>query len=311
VLALASMGAALAPSIEVLLMMRLLQGLAAGVSTVVSPTVIRATLHDSQAVHGIAAISMIEALVPAAGPVVGAALLLGMEWRGLFWILAVLSVAALPFIVRVTPLQLPGLDRTLDASYGRILACRKYRRLTLSHALCFGALLSFVASAPQLMVNALGLTVAAFAALQVMGVASFMAVASQSGRISQHLGPARAIQLGGWIQLVLTSVLLVAALLVHVPFAGVAVFWCGFCGALAVRGPPAVSEALALPPAQMGRASAMLVLAMLLTSALSTQLVAPFMDGNSLVPLAVTVLIQVALSLALVLRYPATATRSE
>jgi MFS transporter, DHA1 family, multidrug resistance protein len=303
-LALASVGAALAPTINVLLAMRLLQGLAAGVSTVVAPSVIRATLHDSDAVHGIAAISMIESFVPAAGPVLGAALLLSLEWRDLFWILAGLSVIALPFIVRVTPIELPGLDRAVDASYGRIIANKKYLRLALSHALCVGGLLSFVASAPQLMINALGLTVSAFAALQVMGVATFMIMASQSGRISQKIGPARAIQLGAWVQVVLTGILLLAAWVVEVSFAGVAVFWCGFCGALAVRGPAAFSEALSLPPSQMGRASAMLVLALLLASALGTQLVAPFMDGKSIVPLAITVMVQVTVSLMLVIPYP-------
>jgi predicted MFS family arabinose efflux permease len=255
-------------------------------------------------VHGIAAIAMIESLVPAAGPVLGAALLLSLDWRGLFWILAALSVMALPFIVRVTPTELPGMDRTVDASYGRILANRKYRRLAISHALSFGGLLCFVASAPQLVINALGLTVNAFAALQVMSVTTFMVVASQAGRIAQRLGAARAIQLGAWIQVVLASVLLLAALFINVPFAAIAVFWCGFCGGLAVRGPATFSEALAVPPAQMGRAAAMLVLAMLLASALSTQLVAPFMAGRSIVPLATTMLVQVVISLALVIRYP-------
>jgi len=308
ILTVTSAGAALAPNIEMLLCMRLLQGLAAGVATVVSPSVIRATLQDADAVRGIAAIAMIESLVPAAGPVLGAALLLSMEWRGLFWILAALSLLALPFIVRVTPAELPGMDHSVDARYRRILANAKYRRLTISHALCFGGLLSFVASAPQLMINALGLSVSAFAWLQVMGVAMFIVMASQAGRISQRLGASRAVQLGAWLQVALSSVFLLAVIFMRVPFAGVAVFWCGFCGALAVRGPATFSEALALPPAQMGRASAMLVLAMLLTSAVSTQLVAPFMNRHSLTPLAFTVWLQVVISLALVVRYPTNAT---
>ena len=68
-------------------------------------------------------------------------------------------------------------------------------------------------------------------------------------------------------------------------FAAVAVFWAAFCAALAVRGPPAFSEALSLPPAQMGRASAMLMLSVLAAAAAGTQLVAPFMEGRSMIPL--------------------------
>lgn len=61
-----------------------------------------------------------------------------------------------------------------------------------------GALLTFVASAPQLMRHALELGASAFALLQVLGVASFIVMASQSGRISQRLGPAGAIRVGAF-----------------------------------------------------------------------------------------------------------------
>lgn len=194
-LILGGVGCALAPNITVLLAMRLLQGVGAGVATVIAPSVVRATLSASDAVRGFASISMIESIVPAAGPVLGVALLLRTDWRGLFWVLSAMTLLVLPFVVRITPAALPGLDRAVDASYGRIVSNSRYRRLALSHALCVGALLTFVASAPQLMVNALGLGASAFAMLQVLGVAVFFVLASQSGRISLRIGPARAVQL--------------------------------------------------------------------------------------------------------------------
>lgn len=147
-LAAGSVGCAVAPTIELLAFMRLLQGVAAGAATVVAPTVVRATLSDTDAVRGIAAISMIEALVPAAGPVLGAALLLQVGWRGLFWALGALTLLVLPFAVRVTPRELPDLDRGVDARYRRLLSNGRFLKLALSHALAMGALLTFVASAP-------------------------------------------------------------------------------------------------------------------------------------------------------------------
>jgi DHA1 family bicyclomycin/chloramphenicol resistance-like MFS transporter len=74
-LALASAGCALAPGIELLWALRLLQGVAAGAATVVAASVIRATLGDADAVRGMATIASIEAIVPAAGPVLGTLLL--------------------------------------------------------------------------------------------------------------------------------------------------------------------------------------------------------------------------------------------
>lgn len=305
-LALASLGCALAPDIEMLLLMRLLQGLAAAAATVVSPTVVRATLGDEDVVRGIAAISMVEAIVPAAGPVLGSLLLQVTDWRGTFWLLAALALLLLPWVARIAPRQLPGLNLAHDASYLAILRNRSFLRLALSHALCIGALLTFLASAPQLLQHTLGLGTGAFAMLQVLGVGSFMLGASQSGRLAQRLGHARIVRLGASVQLLACGLALAGAALGPLPYAAVAAYWMCFCGALALRGPATFVDALAVPPAQMGRATALLVLALLAAGALGTQLVAPFLGGDgSAAAVFIGVLLQLLASAALVWRYPA------
>jgi DHA1 family bicyclomycin/chloramphenicol resistance-like MFS transporter len=299
-----SAGCALASGIETLLLMRLVQGLGAGAATVIAPTVVRATLTGADAVRGMAAIAMIESIVPAVGPVLGALLLPQIGWRGVFWTLSATAVAVLPFVARVTPPQLPGLDRTVDASFRRILRDGRYVRLAASHALSVGALLTFVASAPQLVLHALGLPPSGFAVLQVLSVATFALMATQAGRISGRIGAARSVQVGAWAQATLCAALLAVTAIGQLSFVALVVFWCGFCGALAVRGPSAFMEALTVPAAQMGRASAMLVLGILLAGALGTQLVAPAMEGRSGVELAAAMLAIAGASLLLVARYP-------
>lgn len=295
-LAVTSLGCALAPGIESLLVLRLLQGVAAAAATVVAPTVVR----------GIAAISMVEAIVPAAGPVLGVLLLQLTDWRGTFWVLAALSLLVLPWVVRIAPRRLPGLDLAHDASYAGILRNRHYVRLALSHALCIGALLTFLASAPQLLQHTLGLGGNAFALLQVLGVGSFMLGASQSGRVAKRLGHARAVRLGSTVQVAACALALLTAWAWGAPpYAVVAAYWMCFCGALAIRGPATFVDALTVPPAQMGRATALLVLALLAAGALGTQIVAPFLGGaNSAVPVFCGVLVQLLASAALVWRYP-------
>jgi DHA1 family bicyclomycin/chloramphenicol resistance-like MFS transporter len=305
-LALTSLGCALAPSIELLLVMRLLQGVAAAAATVVAPTVVRATLGEADVVRGIAAISMVEAIVPAAGPVLGALMLQFTDWRGTFWVLAALPLLVLPWLVRIAPRRLPGLDLAHDAGYLAILRNRVYLRLALSHALCIGALLTFLASAPQLLQHTLGLGSEAFALLQVLSVSSFMLGASQSGRLARRLGHARIVRLGNALQLGACTWALAAAWAGLLNYVGVAAWWMCFCFALALRGPATFVDALAVPPAQMGRATALLVLGLLAAGALGTQLVAPFLGGaGSAVPVFTGVLLQLLASAALVWRYPA------
>jgi predicted MFS family arabinose efflux permease len=301
----ASLGSALAPDIHVLLLTRLLQGIAAGAATVVSPTVIRATLPPQDGVRGIAAISMIEAIVPAAGPVLGTLLLLVADWRVTFVLVGLLALAAMPFAMRATPRTLPNLDHSVPTGYGRLLADRRYLRLALSHSLCFAALVCFVGSGPQVLQQVMRLGDGAFAAAQVCGVAAFIAMASQSGRISARLGAARAIQAGalGHVALCGTFLaLLLSGAAVGLP--ALLVFWMGFCGLLGVRGPAAFSEALAVPVAQMGRASALLVLLLLVCSAAATQAVAPFLQSHGLGAVVAAMLLLSLASVAMLLPYP-------
>ena len=304
-----SLGCALAPNIETLLVLRLLQGVAAAAATVVAPSVVRATLADADVVRGIAAISMIESIVPAAGPVLGAVLLRLTDWRGTFWVLAALALAVLPWVVKIAPRRLPGLDLAHDTGYAGVLRNRRFLRLAGSHALCIGALLTFLASAPQLLQHTLGLGSEAFAMLQVIGVSAFMLGASQSGRWAARLGHARVVRWGSGAQVVACALALLGAWLWgQLPFAALAVYWACFCGALAIRGPATFGDAIDLPPAQMGRGTALLILALLAAGALGTQLVAPFMgQADSAAPLFASVLAQLLVSAALVWRYPAKA----
>jgi DHA1 family bicyclomycin/chloramphenicol resistance-like MFS transporter len=302
-----SFGSALAPEFYSLLLMRLLQGIAAGASTVVSPTVIRATLPDRDGVRGIAAISMIEAIVPAAAPVLGTALLLVADWRLLLAGVGVMALASLPFALAATPARLPHLDQQEPTGYLALLRDRRYMRLALSHALCIAALLSFVASGPQVLVQIHQLGASAFALAQVCGVAAFIAAASQSGRISARLGAGRAVQLGAWCHVLWCSAFLTIVAAGHAVDQGLVLpFWMGFCAVLGIRGPAAFSEALAVPVVQMGRASALMVLLLLVSSALATQLVAPFLERGGL-PAVLALMLGLSLaSVALVARYPRT-----
>lgn len=300
-----SFGAALAPDLAGVLAMRLLQGIAAGAATVVAPTVIRATLPDRDGVRGIAAIAMIEAIVPAAGPVLGSLLLLVADWRLLLAGVGALALVAMPFALRAAPARLPNLDECVPTGYRTLLADQRYLRLALSHSLCFAALLCFVSSAPQALVRIHGFGDTAFVLSQVGGVLAFIAAASQSGRVSARFGVRRAIQFGAWGHVLLCGgfVVLAAAGLLTLPL--VLAFWMGFCALMGIRGPAAFSEALAVPVAQMGRASALLVLLLLVFSAAATQLAAVFLEQAGLLAVMGTMLAVSLASVALVARYPA------
>ncbi len=303
----ASFGCALAPELWSLLAMRLLQGIAAGASTVVSPTVIRATLPDKDGVRGMAAIAMIEAVIPAAGPVLGTVLLLVTDWRTTFVVIGVVALLSMPFALGATPKRLPHHEEDAPSGYLALLRDTRYLRLALSHALCFGALLVFVGSAPQVLQVVMQWGDGAFATAQVCGVAAFIAVASQSGRISAWLGPIKAIRSGAVVHVLLCAGFWWACVHGAPRFGEVLAFWVVFCGTLAIRGPAAFSEALRVPMVQMGRASALMVLLILAMSAAATQAVAPFLQQAGIAAVLTAMLALSIASLLLTLQVRAAA----
>lgn len=300
-LVLASLGCALASDYAWLLAMRVLQGIGAGASTVVVPTVIKSTLGERDSHRGIAAVSMIEAIVPAAGPVLGTLLLLVVGWRWTFGVVAVLALLAAPFALRATPAGPPA-PAGEAGGYRALLGNARFVRLALAHSLSFAALFVFVASGPQVLGALWG--VHAFALAQVVGVTCFIAAASQSGRVGERFGRARAVQGGAWAHLALCLLLAGLLLARWLPFAVLLGFWGLYCGTLGIRGPAAFSDALHVPLHQMGRASALLVLALLVCSAAATQATAYFLDTSGLRAVAFAMVLLTLASLALVMRYP-------
>lgn len=303
-LALASLGCAAAQGIDVLLLMRLVQGMAAGAATVVAPAVIRATLPVHDGVRGLAAIAMIEAIIPAAGPVLGTVMLMVVDWRWTFVVVAVMALAAMPMAMRAAPRVLPNLDVSVRTGYVALLRSGRFVRLAASHALCFAALLTFVASAPQMLRHGLQLGGEAFALSQVFGVSGFAAMAALSGRISARWGPHRAVQAGAWAHALWCTGFAALAAAGWVNYAALIVFWTGFCGIFGLRSPAAFSDTLSVPVAQMGRAAALLMLALLVVSAVSAQAVAPFLAQASLLAVGSAMAALCIVSVWLVARYP-------
>jgi DHA1 family bicyclomycin/chloramphenicol resistance-like MFS transporter len=284
-----SVACALATRIDVLLTLRAIQGVFAGAALVVVPAAIKALLSERDAVRGVALVGMLEAIVPAAGPVAGAALLYFIDWRGTFWVLAACTLALLPALYRITPPVLASAGDGGLKEYRALLRDQRFILLTGAQTLCLSALLMFVVSGPQLLAAILGLPAGAFAALQVMAVAAFMLAVSRTGRLSDRLGPYRAISLGAWLQVAVTGAFAVAAVLGATPYWFLAIMWVLFCVGLAIRGPVTIATALSVPAQRLGRASAVLMFCLLCGAGLASQLISPFIS-HSFAPIALSML---------------------
>jgi MFS family permease len=300
--ALVSFGCGLAKDLPTLIALRFLHGASGSAAVVFSPGFIRRMLPPNKAVHMIGIIGSIESLVPAFAPVLGAFLLLRWGWEASFHLSAALA-ALLAFAAFILLKYLPEVpSMTTPGSYGRLLRDRHYLRYALSQAFVLGGLLTFVFGAPAVIVKDWGGQLSDFIRMQMIAVFMYILAANFAQKAVARFGSEPMIRFGTWL----------AAL------SGLALFAYGIAGGrdpwmliplfipmnvgLGLRGPPGFFQAIVAAKGDDARGSALVILAIMGTSAVGTALVAPFIEHGLPALGAVTAAITVGALLVLRLK---------
>jgi MFS family permease len=283
----ASIVCALSPDVVVLLAARVVQGLGAGAATVVVPVLLRKKFSERDAVRSLSIVAMAESVIPALGPVAGTLVIAYTDWRMTFWIVSALTLALVPAISTIVGMggQPIPLARTSSSSFMPVLRNRVFVRYALSYALMFGALVMFVASAPQIVTGWLNEPVSSFAVLQIFGVTAFMLGATGGGKLVQR-GRTRLLMTAGVLMQAVSCTTFVGLAAADMrSFGGVTAGWALFCAGLGMRGPLTMTRALSVAHELAGKASGVLMFLAFAISALATILVAPLLHG--FLPLAI------------------------
>jgi MFS family permease len=299
----ASIACALASDITPLIVFRAIQGIGGGAATVVVPVLLRRRCSDTDAVRALSWVSMAESAIPAAAPVVGTLILLRADWRFCFWLIAVLAVLLIPFVLKIGDDEaLPHRDE--PANYLLLLRHPDFLRNATFYGLSFGALVTFVASAPHLIHQWLQQGPAVFVVMQICGVSGFMLGAARGGPAVQRYGADRIMRIGGWMQLLATLALALLGALAFRHAAAMTtmiamiIAWAVFCAGLGLRGPAAMTRTLSVPPALTTLASGFLMFMALVLSGIGTQ-IAGFLLPYGMLPVALLMMAMIVVSLQL------------
>ncbi|SEF00574.1 multidrug effflux MFS transporter [Ruania alba] len=214
----ASIMCALAPSLPVLLAGRLLQGGFAGAATIVSRVVIRDLFSGSAAQRLMSNVMMIFSVAPAIAPVVGGWLLSIGPWQSIFWSIAGYGVVMAVLVGVVLPETLPTAERrplnppSVVRAVVRVATRGAVVRLALLTACTFGAQFTYIAAAPIIVVDLLGLGERDFWVLFVPLIGGIMVGAFISGRTADRVPRRRLIDIAMTFALVtvVVNVLIVA-----------------------------------------------------------------------------------------------------
>ena len=150
---LASLLCIVAPTVEVLGALRVLQGLGAAAGSVIALAIVRDLYTGRAAATLLSRLILVMGAAPVLAPTLGSWVLGFTSWRGVFGVLALYALVLLPIAFRALPETLPphrrvtsGVAGTLR-TYGSLLRDRTFVGLVLVAGLAMSAVMSYVSGA--------------------------------------------------------------------------------------------------------------------------------------------------------------------
>ncbi len=199
---LGSLVCALAPTLEMLLLGRLLQGFGVSAGGAISRAMVRDQFTGMEAVRILTLVNLILTVTPAIAPTMGSVIMLAGSWHLMFAIMAAFGVAIIILLSFGARETLPETARAPLAP-GRIL--RNYLGLlrapdfllpALLLALAFGGFYGFAALLPFVLIEDIGLTPFQFAMALLIQTGSFIVGNLVAGRLAHRLDGPQLIILG-------------------------------------------------------------------------------------------------------------------
>jgi DHA1 family bicyclomycin/chloramphenicol resistance-like MFS transporter len=195
----ASIGCALAPTIEILIACRLLQGLGAAAGIVIPRAIVR-DLHSGVAEAKLLGLLMLVFSVsPLLAPFFGSLIIEALGWQAVFWFvtgIAVISLLLTAFAVPETRLAAARADsslRSMIATCGQLLTDRSFLGLTFASSFAISAFFIFLAASPFVMQQQYGLTPAGFSFVFSINATAFFVAAQFCGRLGARFGLPRLV----------------------------------------------------------------------------------------------------------------------
>ncbi|KJV64413.1 drug resistance transporter, Bcr/CflA subfamily protein [Anaplasma phagocytophilum str. ApMUC09] len=198
----ASIGCCFAWSIGVLIVLRFLQGLGAGVAGVVGFAIVNDMYVGEAAAKNLSIVNMVVSLSPAVGPIMGSYIVsLGYGWRLLFVLVSMISVLLLLALIF-------GLTETIQnrreklslssilAEYGALFRNYRFLCFALVQSLTIMWVWASMANLPFVFIEGMHLPVEYYGYLVAMSVVSYIAGTIVNRRLIGKLGMMRMIVLG-------------------------------------------------------------------------------------------------------------------
>lgn len=202
----ATLGAMVAPSIEILIIARILQALGGCATLVVPRAVVQDIYRGAEAARRMAMVAMIQSLAPLIAPIIGGVLDSFFGWRSIFGFLAIVTgtigVWAVMRLPETRPLESDGRSAAwleIFARYGRLLSSRVYVGYTLAFAAGTSGFFGFLAVGPAIIIGEMGMAPIYFSIFLMLVTSQFPLGNYVTSRITKNMGIDRTLLWGSSI----------------------------------------------------------------------------------------------------------------
>jgi len=207
---LASTAAALAPTLELLSVARVLMGAGAAAGGVVAAAIVRDLFGGRRLVVMLSRLALVSGVAPVLAPLVGSGLLLVTSWRGIFAVLAIYGAVMLVSAIIFIPETLPPARRqdrgttTVWQRYRSVFGDRVFIGVLIIGGMTFSGLFSYLSASSFLFQESYGFDAQQYGLLFAANSLGVVLGVQAASRLAARFGPQ-------WVLAWSTSVLVVAA----------------------------------------------------------------------------------------------------
>lgn len=279
-----SLGCALAPTIEMILISRFVQGLGAAGSFVIVFTMLSDAYKGQEASQWIGRLNAILTATMALAPILGGYLNAFFGWSSCYIFVAGMTTIQLIFLFFYLPETRKGQDVQLNLlikDYKTLLTSFPFIQSSLIPSLICGAYMAFVSVIPFLYRDQLGMPLNEFSWHQAAIISSFSLASYYANKIAGYIGDVQAAVIGSFICMTSTMSLLFFALFYPIPPVLLTTpLMCVFAASCAIPFAIVFAESLALIPGMNGPASSLLMSMRTFLCALAVQLAGYLYNGT-------------------------------
>jgi DHA1 family bicyclomycin/chloramphenicol resistance-like MFS transporter len=211
---LASIGCALATDIQTLVALRFLQGLGAAAGMAIPRAVVRDLHTGTEAARLMSLLMLVFSVSPILAPLAGSGVIALTGWRGVFWVVALASVAGLALVygaLQETRSEAERVESSLGSAlraYGVLLRDWHYLGLVGIGATAMAGFFVYLAGSPFVLINHYGLTPTQYSLAFGFNAAAFIGASQFTAPLGRRFGMVRLVKLAATASgLVMTAML--------------------------------------------------------------------------------------------------------